>query len=82
MTAYDAHPIARLAAAGVSTGINTDARTMTDITLTGEYERLAATFGWKARDFLARNLDMVEAAFTDEETKERLRDELRRGWEA
>lgn len=82
VTTYDAHPIARLAAAGVSTGINTDARTMTDTTLTAEYERLAATFGWTARDFLARNLDMVEAAFTDEETKKRLRDALERGWAA
>jgi adenosine deaminase len=80
VTSYDAHPIARLVAAGVSTGINTDARTNTNLTLTEEYERLAATFGWTAHDFLARNLDMVEAAFTDEETKRRLRDQLVRGW--
>ena len=80
VTTYEAHPIARLVAAGVSTGINTDARTNTDITLTEEYERLAATFGWTARDFLARNLDMVEAAFTDEATKKRLRDQLSRAW--
>ena len=76
VTTYDAHPIARLVAAG----INTDARTITGITLTDEYERLAAAFGWTARDFLARNLDMVEAAFTDEATKKRLRDELTRAW--
>jgi adenosine deaminase len=81
VTTYDAHPIARFAAAGVSTGINTDARTNTNTTLTQEYERLAATFGWTARDFLARNLDMVEAAFTDEATKERLRDQLIEGWD-
>ena len=80
VTTYDAHPIARLAAAGVSTGINTDARTITNLTLTEEYEHLAATFGWSAPDFLARNLDMVEAAFTDEATKKRLRNELTRAW--
>jgi len=77
---YDTHPIARLVAAGVSTGINTDARTLANVTLTEEYERLAAAFGWTARDFLARNLDMVEAAFTDDATKERLRDQLTRAW--
>ena len=80
VTAYEEHPIARLAAAGVSTGINTDARTITDLTLTMEYERLAAAFGWTARDFLARNLDAVEAAFTDGETKARLREQLTRAW--
>jgi len=80
VASYDVHPIARLVAAGVSTGINTDARTNTNITLSEEYERLAATFGWSARDFLARNLDAVEASFTDDATKARLRDQLTRGW--
>ena len=77
---YAAHPIARFVAAGVSTGINTDARTNTNITLSEEYERLAATFGWSEREFLARNLDAVEASFTDDATKARLRDQLTRGW--
>jgi adenosine deaminase len=68
VASYDVHPIARLVV-GVSTGINTDARTNTNITLSEEYERLAATFGWSARDFLARTLDAVEASFTDDATK-------------
>jgi adenosine deaminase len=80
VASYDVHPIARIVGEGVSTGINTDARTNTNITLSEEYERLAATFGWGAHDFLARNLDAVEASFTDDATKARLREQLTRGW--
>ena len=43
----------------------TELRLHLDCTLSyEEYERLAATFGWSERHFLARNLDAVEASFT------------------
>jgi adenosine deaminase len=38
------HPVDRLYRAGVPLGINTDARTITDVTLSDEYARLATTF--------------------------------------
>jgi adenosine deaminase len=57
------HPIDQLARAGVSLGVSTDCRTVTDITLSGEYRRLAGSFGWRHADFLRRNLDALQAAF-------------------
>ena len=52
---YADHPVDRLCRAGLSIGIGTDTRTVTDVTLTEEYRRLAAAFGWTNVDFLQRN---------------------------
>ena len=59
--------------AGVSIGINTDARTISDTTLTAEYKKLEEVFGWGKAELLRCNLNAVEAAFTGEEVKEILR---------
>ena len=40
VAAYSDHPVDRLYRQGLSLGINTDTRTVTDVTLTQEYERL------------------------------------------
>jgi adenosine deaminase len=57
------HPIDQLARSGVSLGVNTDTRTVTDVTLTEEYYRLSNSFGWSRADFYQRNLDALRAAF-------------------
>ena len=75
------HPVDRLVRAGVSVGINTDARTISNVTLTQEYERLHDAFGWGADRFLASNLNALAAAFLPEEEKRRLEARIRRGWE-
>jgi adenosine deaminase len=67
------HPIARLAGAGASLGISTDARMVTEITLVTEYRRLVATFGRTANDFRWRNLAALEASFAPAELKSQLR---------
>ena len=54
---YADHPIDRLCRAGVSLGVSTDTRTVSDVTLSQEYARLRATFSWTDADFLQRNLD-------------------------
>ncbi len=69
---YAGHPVDRLYRAGVSLGINTDTRTISDITLTQEYERLAATFGWTAVDFRQANLNAARAAFLSDIDRDRL----------
>ncbi len=74
------HPVDRLYRAGVPLGINTDARTITDVTLADEYERLAAAFGWTAADFLACNEAALRAAFLPDAERERLRARLREGY--
>ena len=57
--AYNDHPVDRLYRQGLSLGISTDTRTVTDVTLTTEYERLHETFGWGAAEFLAVNLNAI-----------------------
>lgn len=75
--AYGDHPVDRLYRRGVSLGINTDTRTITDVTLTQEYERLHATFGWGAEEFLAANLNAIRAAFVEPSVKQTLEGRLR-----
>lgn len=70
------HPIDRLAAAGVSIGISTDARTVADTTLSEEYAGLAAAFGWDEQAFRRHNGDALDAAFIPAELRERLRRQL------
>jgi adenosine deaminase len=60
------HPVDRLRRMGVSVGINTDARTVTDVTLSEEYRRLHRAFGWDPAEFRACNLDALAAAFLDD----------------
>ena len=79
--AFRDHPVHALYRQGVSLGISTDARTVTDLTLTTEYERLHETFGWGVEHFLAVNLNAVQAAFVSpavrRDLEERLREQYR-----
>jgi adenosine deaminase len=67
---YADHSLDQLYRQGVSLGISTDNRTLTPITLTQEYERLARTFGWGKIDFLKCNLNAINAAFVPLPIKE------------
>jgi adenosine deaminase len=69
---YADHPIDRLYKAGVSVGVNTDAHTIVNITLTQEYERLHQIFGWGKEHFLQCNLNALRAAFLPDSIKQRL----------
>jgi len=69
---YADHPVDRLHRAGVSVGINTDARTISNVTLTKEYARLGRNFGWGKTELLACNQEAVRAAFLPEPARERL----------
>jgi adenosine deaminase len=73
---YAAHPINQLYREGLSLGISTDNRTLTPITMTGEYERLATTFGWTNREFLQCALYALDAAFLPDTLKTRLRERI------
>jgi adenosine deaminase len=76
------HPIDQLARAGVSLGVSTDCRTVTDVTLSGEYRRLAESFEWRQADFLRRNLDALQAAFIPSRpVRESLEAKLRAAYE-
>ena len=73
---YSDHPISDIYDAGLSISVNTDTRTMTNITLTQEYEKLHQTFGWDKEQFLLCNLHALRAAFISEPVKQRLIDWL------
>ena len=67
------HPIDKIYRTGVSIGVNTDARTISDVTLTNEYESLSSHFGWQKADFKKCNLEAIEHAFVSKEIKNELR---------
>jgi adenosine deaminase len=69
---YRHHPVDRMLRIGLSLGINTDARTITNITLNEEYARLRQHFGWGNPEFAACNRAALDAAFLDEPTKKSL----------
>ena len=74
------HPIDALAAAGVSIGISTDQRGLTDTTLTREMRLLVDAFGWNRAVLARRQLDALEAAFVTEPKRARLRERLVASW--
>jgi adenosine deaminase len=73
---YSDHPINQLFKQGVSVGINTDARTLTNISLTEEYLKLHDTFGWGIDEFKKCNINALNHAFITENEKEDLRIKL------
>lgn len=75
------HPVNQLYNSGVSLGINTDTRTITDTSLTDEYERLKQVFGWDKTHFLACNTNALEAAFLPKSHSAPLLRKLRQGYD-
>ncbi|WP_370515349.1 adenosine deaminase [Paracoccus sp. S-4012] len=71
-----AHPIARLADAGVRVTVSTDDPPFFHTTLRREYDALATAFGWTEDDFRRMNLWAAEAAFCDEATRARIKEKL------
>jgi adenosine deaminase len=69
---YGEHPIDALFKAGVSLGINTDARTITNINLEQEYAKLREHFAWNDQQFLACNKAALKASFLDVPTRDHL----------
>ena len=79
---YADHPIDTLYRAGVSLSVNTDTRTITNITLNKEYERLQETFGWTIHDFYKCNVNALEAAFIPAALKQTLIEKLSAAYQA
>ena len=69
---WSAHPIARLADAGVKVTVSTDDPPFFHTTLGREYERLNHAFNWAEAEFTALNRNAAEAAFCDKATRARL----------
>ncbi len=70
------HPADKLYHNGISMSINTDARTISDTSLTKEYHILQETFSWTTARFLKCNLEAIAHAFISEEKKVKLREKI------
>lgn len=73
---YSHHPIKDLYNMGVKVSINTDNRTVSNITLTEEYENLIYYLGFTIKDIYQMNLNAIDYAFISDKEKEELRKEL------
>ena len=69
------HPIKKLYDMNVNVCINTDNRTVSNVTLENEYNKLKETFNFTNEDFLKMNLMAIEASFAQD--KEKLKTKLR-----
>ncbi len=72
----EAHPLRRLLHAGVRVTLNTDDRTVSDVTLTDEYVRAVERIGVTVPELWAMDLAALDAAFCEEATRARLRSEF------
>ena len=58
-----AHPLARLARAGVPVTLSTDDRTVSDLTLVREYENVSSRLGLSASELWTMNMHALRVAF-------------------
>jgi len=78
---YADHPVDKLYRAGISIGVNTDTRTIGNITLSREYAKLHETFGWEAEDFFHCNKNALKAAFVPDDVRNKLLARLAEGYQ-
>ena len=68
---YQDHPIKNLYDKGLLVTINTDNRTVSNITLTDEYTKLVKYFNFTLEDFKKMNINALKNAFLSDELKEK-----------
>ncbi len=73
VASLETHPVNLLFDEGLSIGINTDTRGITNTTLTKEYMNLARIFDWTPNHFRVCNHHALEASFLPAEKKARLK---------
>jgi adenosine deaminase len=78
---YSDHPIDKLYRAGISLNVNTDDRTISNITLSQEYEKMHQTFGWEPDDFYHCNRNALKAAFVQDNVRNKLLERLAEGYQ-
>jgi adenosine deaminase len=75
------HPLNKMFNDGISMSINTDTRTISNVTLTSEYESLQRVFNWDRHHFKRANLEAIKHAFASEATKEKIRLQIEQAYE-
>jgi adenosine deaminase len=66
------HPADTIYRHGVSMSLNTDCRTISDVTLSSEYQLMADVFNWEKEHFLTCTLQAIRHAFCGAGLKEKL----------
>lgn len=74
------HPADKIYDHGVSMSINTDARTVTPVTLSGEYGLMERIFHWDPAHFLHCNLEAIEHSFCSAGLKAELKERVKKAW--
>lgn len=74
------HPAEKIYNTGISMSINTDGRTISNVTLKEEYDNLAKYFNWGKEHLLNCNLEAVKHAFIKPEMRVKLRKKLLEAW--
>jgi len=74
---YKNHPIYKFYNMGIKVCINTDNKTVSNITLNEEYIKLYNTFNFSIDDFKNMNLNAIKYSFLSEEEKEMLIREIK-----
>lgn len=69
---YENHPIKKLYDKGVLVTVSTDNRTVSNINLEEEYQKLAKYFHFQKEDFKKININAIKCSFIKEEEKEEL----------
>src|SRR5256885_11975903 len=70
------HPLRRFYEQGIKVTISTDSRTVSDVTLTQEYQTVTRVLGCTREQISAMNLQALDGGFSDEVTRARLRHEF------
>lgn len=78
---YADHPIDRLFQAEISISVNTDTRTLMNVSLTEEYQKMHQTFGWEGKEFFRSNQYALEAAFIPDDLRNKLLEKLAEGYQ-
>ena len=69
VSTMEQHPIDMFRNKGVKVTVNTDNRTVSDVTMTQEYEKLNAAFGWEDDLFNEVFLQGIQSSYADVATK-------------
>ncbi len=74
------HPVRMYRDAGFKVSVNPDDRAITTTTVAREYSLWSDVHGFTPREFSEINLDAIDAAFCDDDTRARLRDRVAASW--
>ncbi|NND34634.1 MAG: adenosine deaminase [Saprospiraceae bacterium] len=77
---YAGHQADFIFRSGVSMSINTDGRTISNVTLSQEYKKMHDNFGWSKDHFLQCNLMAIDAAFISASSKKELKQRFLASW--